>query len=1014
MMTSIVKFIFASCFGCFSLIAGQAIHFEHLGAWPRFQRSGADGDNFPRYADAVVGGNYVYLAGQTAGLRIVDVTDPSDPKAVSSFPTKGNAMAVDLMGDYAVVAESDRNETDSIGFVGEGVYLVDVKDPYNPVARGFLNRHFNPGRMTLGVWDSLAMVGAMDDPFGSDGKLRFVDFGSNGEPVIVADYRAVAYTGSHRESGYVLLQLSNRVAIVDLTNLPAVDEVSDLLFEGEFKSNDVRGNLAVVASNLRRDESHSEGRLVVFDLSNPDVPVELGRFETDFICDVAIVSETGPTGARFIVRTASEVRLHTFQMETGLSVRGRVFTERSCGEIRVEDEMLYAFGGPRGDLGFDIYDVSDGSDPILLGTYSPQAIAHDVAVLERFALLADGLDGVQVIDLSDPSRPVRVAQYTVQGEATWIEIQEQHGLVFVEGGEKGPNHFLKLDLSNPESPIDRSRWTLNSERRVVDIALEGPRLVWVEWDSVNDLGAVREIDHSNESGSLVRRFLTTQRPMKVDVSGDIAFVGFRRAPGGDSEMELQAFSLNSPDGIQRISSVSLDSDGPLPEITDLWIDQDHGWVEVQNCFFGGCFNSRRIEFDVQDPARIRFTGVVIPRDSSFDLLDRLETDRVATMGDLILDATQDGLQVYRRSPSLLEPKRRMEVGAWAETAADGNRWYALVASELGGELRIFSVDDSTVEFVNLSHVKLGRKPHQMIVDDQYLYATGGGVDLMVFEVLTDGSLALLSEFSDTSVNTWGGSLVFSDDYLYVANGSLSVIAVKDKASPQLVANVNLHGDSRDVDVSSGYAYLADGWSGVRILDVADPASPKEVAVIPSWHRSLAVCVSDSCALIADGHAGLQIIDVSDPANPFRLGGYPTEGLARDVEVFDGYAYVTGWSIIEVIDVSVPDRPKLVTSFPMNVSKLLLAGETLLVSGLEGVEVIDALRRVGLGLPQLDETGRLAIPVVGGRVGQSIRIQRSRDLMDWAPWREFTVEQSPMLLTEEGPISNRLFFRIAKP
>ena len=60
----------------------------------------------PGYAYAVsVLWNYVYVADNDAGLRVVDVTNPANPFEVGFYDTPGSADGVAVAGNYAYVAD---------------------------------------------------------------------------------------------------------------------------------------------------------------------------------------------------------------------------------------------------------------------------------------------------------------------------------------------------------------------------------------------------------------------------------------------------------------------------------------------------------------------------------------------------------------------------------------------------------------------------------------------------------------------------------------------------------------------------------------------------------------------------------------------------------------------------------------------------------------------------------------------------------------------------------------------
>lgn len=74
--------------------------------------------------DVKVSGNYAYVACRQEGLQIVDISDPSDPKFVSRFDTKGYATSIDIKDNLALVSSGSG-----------GVYLFDVSNPAKPVLK---------------------------------------------------------------------------------------------------------------------------------------------------------------------------------------------------------------------------------------------------------------------------------------------------------------------------------------------------------------------------------------------------------------------------------------------------------------------------------------------------------------------------------------------------------------------------------------------------------------------------------------------------------------------------------------------------------------------------------------------------------------------------------------------------------------------------------------------------------------------------------------------------------------
>jgi hypothetical protein len=72
----------------------------------------------------VVAGNYAYVAdGFANGLRVIDISTPTNPTEVGFLETAGFALGVDVAGNYAYLAD---------GGVENSVQVIDVSEPSNP------------------------------------------------------------------------------------------------------------------------------------------------------------------------------------------------------------------------------------------------------------------------------------------------------------------------------------------------------------------------------------------------------------------------------------------------------------------------------------------------------------------------------------------------------------------------------------------------------------------------------------------------------------------------------------------------------------------------------------------------------------------------------------------------------------------------------------------------------------------------------------------------------------------
>ena len=76
-----------------------------------------------------------------------------------------------------------------------------------------------------------------------------------------------------------------------------------------------------------------------------------------------------------------------------------------------------------------------------------------------------------------------------------------------------------------------------------------------------------------------------------------------------------------------------------------------------------------------------------------------------------------------------------------------------------------------------------------------------------------------------------------------------------------------------------------------MINVANPARPVEVGVYDTPGDASGVTVAGGYAYVANGESGLRIINVAGLAPPVEVGAYAPPGDVRDVAVAGNYAYV---------------------------------------------------------------------------------------------------------------------------
>jgi uncharacterized protein YijF (DUF1287 family) len=141
--------------------------------------------------------------------------------------------------------------------------------------------------------------------------------------------------------------------------------------------------------------------------------------------------------------------------------------------------------------------------------------------------------------------------------------------------------------------------------------------------------------------------------------------------------------------------------------------------------------------------------------------------------------------------------------------------------------------------------------------------------------------------------------------------SLSCIADADNV--ELVGYIDTPGLAQGVAIAGGYAYIADGDSGLRVVDVSTPSHPTEVGFYDTPGSARDVAIAGNYAYVADDNSGLRVIDVSTPANPVEIGSYKGAWFVMGVKVVGNYAYIVENynNGLRILDVSTPANPTTV-------------------------------------------------------------------------------------------------------
>ena len=284
----------------------------------------------------------------------------------------------------------------------------------------------------------LASCGTPNEPesiFGGDGGYKivskFMTFGS-AQDVLVKD--TIAYV-THGEGGLIILSVSDQKLPKELSNVT---------------QQDLKGYCNKIASNdtLIFISAGAWG-VSTIDVSNPLYPIVKSY-------NVPIKPAKGmDVMGEFLFTAIGEEGFQVAKIDAGyyLDPRGKTSTQGFAQAVCVTADTNYLLVAC-GEMGFTIHDISylagGQGEYTLIGWTDTPGYAEDVVSHPTlpYAFMACGTSGFYIIDYSDSANVRVVGSYSTQGYAK--EIAYKDGKAYVTTGQRGLQIF---DVSNVTAPV---------------------------------------------------------------------------------------------------------------------------------------------------------------------------------------------------------------------------------------------------------------------------------------------------------------------------------------------------------------------------------------------------------------------------------------------------------------------------------------------------------------------------------------------------------------------------------
>ncbi|MBN1824759.1 MAG: hypothetical protein JW958_00750 [Candidatus Eisenbacteria bacterium] len=415
---------------------------------------------FDFVSDVVWGeGGRLYVCLRTTGVLVLDVNDPEAPDSVG-------VLDIDPFFDKPILLEDIIRSAEFLYITGYGgiggsgdLHIVSIDDPDGPEYVKAVESSGNPYDIRL-VGNTIHVAA------GSDGYEQYGVFN---------DFDLIR-RGRYRPSPPVSLAgaSDSRILIVDDEGgvWPLAVVGGESLAVGE------RYDLGGPANDLFVEERRAfvalngEDRLAMFDLPLSTqaffsrwIPLDAAAQGVDVVDSLLYVAQgTGGLAVFDVSRTDTVIRVGSYVTDGVYDLGGAAATS-----VRVSDGVAYVVTRDRTNSLF-LLDVTDPSAIEALGTYGSGRRAFHVAVYGGYAYLTQRITGMEVIDVQNPANPLFVIDRNDMFDARFMEIAED--ALFVARRTSG---LSVLDLTNAYNPsVIFNRVTAGA---VDDLALHSSYLV---------------------------------------------------------------------------------------------------------------------------------------------------------------------------------------------------------------------------------------------------------------------------------------------------------------------------------------------------------------------------------------------------------------------------------------------------------------------------------------------------------------------------------------------------------
>jgi hypothetical protein len=564
---------------------------------------------------------------------------------------------------------------------------------------------------------------------------------------------------------------------------------------------------------------------------------------------------------------------------------------------------------------------------------------------DQYAYITSPIDGFYVVDVSDRSNPHIVGH--VDSPLLLNRASVDGGIAAVKTRDTG---VLLVDVSDPTFPQIVGH--IESGREHEDIVVDGDILFAARQGVGVDVYDLSDLSQP----SLITTFADENAVGRMELAGDVLFIAARQ----NGVVILDVSDHAQP---QLLSQLDLIED--LQYALDLSVDQglavvslesnNTALVDVQDprnprvLTFFPVVSGEDEPFSIAiDHHRVylsfRFDSLYV-----FDISNSVDPELIgkySILDDIFAMAFSGsegyvggnaGFQIVDvGSPKLVGPLRyELEVfGSPVEVLPVNNGDTLLVTDQEGGLIVLDVSDPSDMRMITEVDFDGDEGGFAVRLDAVWLAAGEAGVHWLS---VNDPDPPTLLDTTDTpgfalDVELWANFAFVSD-----REGGVQIINLSAPGRP-IVGSFQTPLRVTDVRVEDGVAYVNDPSFGVYILDVAMPSQPVLIGHIESFggtntHR---IELHRGYLYMGIGSGEIRVFDVADPASPVQVGSHTFLNEASYSVVADDTMYIGEYAL----DISDPAHIRRLWRVDAGVAGMAIADSWLYIADRHGEQIGD--------------------------------------------------------------------------